>query len=407
MSEANLYRGLLLRYAMLGVPLGFLGLPLYMHLPHYYAEQFGVGLTALGGLFLFTRIADCAADPWLGRMLDRAGRALPFLLAIAAMGAAAGVAGLFLLPGLTGTMPALPLIGALLVFTYLCYSLLSIRLYAASRGLGSTPEASTRTAAWREALIVLGIVTAAALPGVTGGYGVYPAAFAVLLFIALLLGWRVHAHAGTHAEAPSPPLLSVVRRYWRLYGLFFLNALPPAMTATLYLFYVEDVLAVPDASAWLLLLYFMAAIVSMPLWVRAARVLGKRRSIAVAMLLAIGSFIWAAMLGPGDVAAFAIICVLTGVAFGGDAVLLPSLLSDRLPAMLREEGSAFGIWMAISKLTLAIAAGVSLPMVEWLGAVRGDHSDAIRFSYGLLPCLIKTLAFAWLLRFIPANEDRA
>ena len=60
-----------LRYGLLGLPLAFVALPLYVVLPNYYAREFGVPLAALGAVLLLARLFDAVIDPWIGRLNDR------------------------------------------------------------------------------------------------------------------------------------------------------------------------------------------------------------------------------------------------------------------------------------------------------------------------------------------------
>ncbi len=59
-----------MRYGLLGLPLAFCALPLYVVMPHFYATQWGVSLTALGALLLALRLLDAVLDPWIGRWCD-------------------------------------------------------------------------------------------------------------------------------------------------------------------------------------------------------------------------------------------------------------------------------------------------------------------------------------------------
>lgn len=385
---------MLARYAGLGVPLGFLGLPLYMHLPHYYATSYGISLSVLGAIFLASRLVDCAADPWFGRWLD--GRSARIPVIAAAVVSAAGMGLLFSLPLLSATPPSPLFITGLLVATYLGYSVLSIRFYASGVALASDGNSAARVSSWREGMIILGVLLGAAGPGLQLSYVHLALLFGVLLAVALWLG-RHTLLAPHHDSSESTGFTVVLSRHGVLYTVFFFNALAPAITATLYLFYIEEVLGSANYAAPFLLVYFIAAIAAMPLWVKLSHRFGRVRCLTIAMLMAILSFVQASQLSAGDDMAFLAICLLTGFAFGADASLLPSLLSDDLSHHRTSEHSAFGIWMAISKLTLALAAGLALPAVE----VLQDHSvvraDALRYSYGLLPCVIKCIALAALI----------
>jgi len=59
-----------LRYGLLGLPLAFCALPLYVLVPNLYATQFGIPLAALGAVLLATRVFDALLDPWIGRRCD-------------------------------------------------------------------------------------------------------------------------------------------------------------------------------------------------------------------------------------------------------------------------------------------------------------------------------------------------
>ena len=59
------------RYGLLGLPLAFVALPLYVLLPNHYAREFGVPLATLGAVLLAARLFDALIDPLLGRWSDR------------------------------------------------------------------------------------------------------------------------------------------------------------------------------------------------------------------------------------------------------------------------------------------------------------------------------------------------
>lgn len=56
-------RGTLLMYGASGFPLALLGLPLYVYLPTYYAEDLGLGLAATGGILLLVRFRCSITTP--------------------------------------------------------------------------------------------------------------------------------------------------------------------------------------------------------------------------------------------------------------------------------------------------------------------------------------------------------
>jgi Na+/melibiose symporter-like transporter len=106
-----------------------------------------------------------------------------------------------------------------------------------------------------------------------------------------------------------------------------LNGIASAIPATLLPFFITDRLQLPHWQAPLLLAYFGAAVVGLPLWVRAAGRWGLApvwRAGMVASVLAFASTPW---LGTGDGAGFAAVCVFSGLALGADLALPGALLT--------------------------------------------------------------------------------
>ena len=79
--------------------------------------------------------------------------------------------------------------------------------------------------------------------------------------------------------------------------------------------------------------------------------------------------------------------------------LLADLIDDDEDDRGRPDGAYFGLWHLLEKLALALAAGVALPMLQWLGYQPGSAAgsgSALSLVYALLPCAIKLAAAAML-----------
>jgi glycoside/pentoside/hexuronide:cation symporter, GPH family len=147
----------------------------------------------------------------------------------------------------------------------------------------------------------------------------------------------------------------------------------------------------------LLLLFFLAAALSTPLWSLLARRFGPRPVLLVAMTLAILAFLWTLTLGPGDGIAFAIICLASGAALGADLTLLPAIFAQRLATLGTSEPAAFGLWSFVSKLSLALAALTILPALDAAGFQSGADNTpqalwTLTVIYAALPCVLKVIA---------------
>ncbi len=164
---------------------------------------------------------------------------------------------------------------------------------------------------------------------------------------------------------------------------------------------MESRLGAPGAEGPLLLLFFLAAALSTPLWMRAALRFGPKRALLLGMALAILSFAGAATLGTGDVLPFALICVASGAALGADMTLLPAIFARRMEQVSPGAGAGFGLWSFVSKLTLAFAAVGLFPLLEARGFVSGGtNTEAalwlLTILYALVPCALKLVAMALL-----------
>ena len=388
-------------YAVFAAMLAAAGLPIYIHAPKVYVDEFGVGLTALAGVLFALRLFDVVQDPVLGWLAQRlrGARALAVAGGVAVL--AASMFGLFAV-----TPPIAPIWWFALMMTGLfsAFSFLTICMYAqgvaAAPRLG--PQGYLRLAAWRETGALLGVCVAAVAPtalDATGDpYGNFALGFAALCLTAL---WLMRAQWGASlvpAESGFRIVLAdpVARR---LLLVALMNAAPVAVSSTLFLFYVESVLMAPGMEGPLLLLFFLAAAVSAPVWSRAAARFGPRAMLLAAMALAIAAFSMVLLLSPGDTVAFALICLASGAALGADFALLPALFARRMEQIAPEAAAGFGLWAFVSKLTLAFAAVVLLPALDLVGFRSGGQSpqaalDLLTYLYALVPCVLKLGAMA-------------
>lgn len=408
-----------LSYGALGLPLAFVALPLYVVLPAHYATEFGVPLALLGAVLLGARLADAFIDPWIGRLVDGLFRhSVRRAWALSAlMGAvlAAGFAALFF-PPVRGTPALLTWCAALLLVTYFSYSTVSVTHQAWGAMLGGGAGQRAGVVAWREGCALAGVLVASVLPSLAG-LGVTAAVFAVLL--ALGLGLLARApQPGREPVLPDPRPIRPwdVQGFRRLLLIYLLNGVASAIAATLVLFFIRDRLQAAAFEPLFLALYFAAAALAMPLWVRAVAHLGLARSWLLGMLLAVAAFAWAAMLGAGDVLAYALVCAASGMALGADLSLPPAMLAgviQRAGHRGRLEGAYFGWWNFATKLNLALAAGAALPLLQLAGYEPGTREPqgllALTLAYSLLPCALKLTAAAalyglWLRH--PSGEDR-
>ena len=199
----------------------------------------------------------------------------------------------------------------------------------------------------------------------------------------------------------------------RLLAVFMLNGIASAVPATLVLFFIQDRLQAPQSMEPLFLgSYFVSAALSIPLWLAVVKRLGLARTWLVGMLLAIAVFAWATQIGAGQALAFALVCALSGVALGTDLTLPGAMLAGVIQANGQSgqaEGAYFGWWNFATKLNLALAAGLALPLLAVFnytpGARNASALGALVMAYCVLPCVLKLAAAASLYVFIIKNSE--
>jgi GPH family glycoside/pentoside/hexuronide:cation symporter len=393
-------------YSALAFPLAMAMLPIYMVAPKFYSATLGVGLGAIGLTLLFVRLIDTLQDPLIGRLVDwltRYRHGWTILLIAAAVVLAGGFALLFA-PTVQGQTALLWWMAGSLVLVYTAHSLMNVCYLAWGARLTDDQAGRARVTAWREASGVFGVVLASVLPaiwvaqyGPEVGYRYFTVAFilALVLGLSLTLKFSVRPIVVVSHQRPDWSSALSVSAVRRLYGFYLLNATSAAIPATLILFYVDDVLQQPGKEGLFLGVYFLAGLLTLPLWVKLSDRWGKVRAWLAGSVLASAALASAAFLGSGDVVPYALVCLVSGAALGADLALPPAMLADAIPASQRSNtGLYFGIWALIAKLSLALAAGAALPLLGAFGYVPGEPQTAGSLSllYAVLPIGFKVLA---------------
>lgn len=410
----------LLAYAAPALPLAALYFPVYVYVAPFYAGM-GVALGAIGGLFIAVRLLDAVTDPLMGWASDRLrlpfGRRKPWM-ALAAPLVAASVWMLMVPPEGAG-------FGHLAL--WLCALTLSWTValtpwYAWGAEIDGDYAGRARVTAWREATALIGTVLAVVLYNLAADA---PAGMrAVALFVAVAMPL---AAAAAVLGAPEPRDHSRARLslreaaaalrgnapFRRLLLAYFVNGCANALPAGLFLFFIEDYLGAPDAG-WLLLVYFLCAVAAMPFWAWAARRWSKHRAWGGAMAFCCAVFACALLLRPGDVAGFAVICVLTGLALSADLALPPAMQADVVDVDTAASGEQrtglfFALWSVATKAALALAGGAALIALQLSGFVAGGANTpealrALALLYAGAPVALKLLAVVLMWNFPLSRE---
>lgn len=419
-------------YALPGLPLAALTLPVYVFVPAFYAEL-GVPLALIGTVLLAVRLLDAVTDPAIGFLSDRI--ALPG-------GRRKGWIVLGLVPTMLAVWmvlvpPPSPTALYLLVWSALLsigWTLMILPYNAWGAELADDYDGRTAVTARREGMVVAGTLVATATPAVLAAMGVIGTAAALeILAVALLVLlpatvvvclWRVPTPADrSRTRVNLKDGIAAIRRnkaFARLISAYLINGWANGLPATLFVLFVTHVLVAPEMVGPLLFLYFLSGVLAIPGWVWLAGKFGKHRVWVGSMTLACLTFIWVPLLGAGDVWLFAIVCILSGFAVGADLVLPASIQADVVDVDTADTGEQrtglyFALWSLATKLSLALAAGVAFPLLALAGfqadTVPGSESTnasgslfAVSMLYAGLPVILKLPALVLMWKFPLSRE---
>lgn len=414
-------------YGGLALPLAAGWLCLQVFVPTFYAEALGVSLTAVGAVLLLARLLDAVTDPVIGFLSDRTplhlGRRRLWVL----VGAPLLAVALALLFRPVGEASALYLF-VCAAAVYIAGTMVIVPMNAWGAELSPAYHQRSRVSGARTLFGLIGTLAALALPTALGqgdarDLGAALTTNLVLIFgtlslsllaLCLFVGDRAPVNLPGDYFRSALRLLSGPSPFRQLMVSTLLNGIANALPATLFLFFISHKIDAPDKAGLFLLCYFLSAVISVPLWVRISRSLGKDRTWRLGIVLACAAFVWTPLLGPGDTGWYLAIVIATGIAAGADFVLPGALLADLiewdgLKTGFRRPALFFAAAGTVSKLTFALAVGLAFPLLDLAGfEASGQNSGEaliiLAALYGLLPVVLK-MTVLWIMHGYPITRE--
>ena len=453
-TSVRLAFGRLIAYSTNQLPLNMAALPVVLNVSHFYGEVLKVPLGIMGLIFIAARVIDAVQDPIIGLISDKFTHRGPRgRLTFVALMLPLMIGGFYMLfhppeplfvqPGLLASWLFLALF-----VVHLGYAGVSISYHAHGAELTDDYNERTRVTVGREVFGLLGMTIAVVLPtiltapamfGDRQGY-VYMGLIFIPIALAFALPTLIWSPPSVHPpvvrENPeihvryfrdwlvslfpslarptrnmeeSGALRALVpffapmknRLFRRLLLVFVINGSALGVAVSVMLFYVEHVLKGKKLEAGIILLvYFGAAALSVPMWLVLSKRFSKTAAWFIAMVMTAAAMSLAIFLGAGDFAWFVPIAVITGMGIGADYGLPPSVLADIINSEEGKDtrgdtGAYFGLWALATKLATAIGAAGSLPVAALLGfnPSRGLYSGtALIIVYIAVPVIIKLIA---------------
>ncbi len=418
----NISRTQLMQYGFLAVPVAFAGFPLYVLAPDFYATHHGVSLSILGLVLLGLRAFDAIQDPFIGAMSDRFSAKALSLISTSAVVLVASIYALFNPIGLN----AIVWFAGCMLVAVTAYSILSINLNTLGALWTNDKNEQTRIAGTREAYGLIGLLLAVTMPTILSKYLPaedvfiwFSAILGALMILALLAfsRWfgqiKITVRPAQQQRSIWATLRCLPAATHQLFVVYGLSVLASSIPAVLVIFFIRDRLNAESYTGLFLLLYFLSGALAMPLWKKLSTKYGKYSAWLISMLLAVASFVWAFFLNESDIWQYAIICIASGMALGGDLALPPSILGDDIHENGSDDSAAtqFSILALLSKAGLAIGSAITLPLLDMAGFVPAASNNAsalawLSMAYALIPCVIKLAAAYLLYRFFITQNKK-
>lgn len=430
MTDRRLKARELLLFSGPALPLAGMGLPVVVHLPPFYADNLGLGLSAVGVVFMLTRFWDIITDPVVGALSDRVETrwglrrhwmvlSVPFIMLSVWM---------MFVP--TGSVSA----GYLLVWMmvlYMGWTLANINITAWGSELTSSYDGRSRIHAGLQIGTVLGTVIILAIPAVmarTAQAGRAEQLEAMAWFIVLLLPvtvglavWRLPEHPRrTRRESlPWRQAMGFIARNVALRRVLIADlflGFGSGVTGALFLFYSQEVLGLGQKANPLLLVFFLVGCLAIPVWTRISVRVGKDRALlanAIYKLVIIPPLLL--LLPAGKLGLAFLVFAILGFGFAAGPFILRALMADitdedSLASGQQRTGVFFALLSMTNKVGLALSVGVTYPLLDAIGfSAQGGNTEAarqgLRWLYAATPVVVNIAIIAVMLRY-PLSRAR-
>ncbi len=410
-------------FGLPSIPISALGLPIVVYLPPFYAHDMGLSLTVVGTVFMMARFWDVITDPILGMVSDRFpsrwGRRRHWIVISAP---------LLLISSYMLFMPTPPVtwvyLAGWMFFLYIGWTLITISHMSWGAELSADYDERSTIQGMREFLLIFGMFTVLALPAVientTNGAGGPEKVAAMGWFIIVLLPITIGLAVWLAPEFPSAPHQQIPwRRAWsiiarnrllqRVLVADLLVNIAPAITGSLYIFFASHVMGLPKSASLLLLIYFIAGFVGIPMWIRMSHMAGKHKTLAIAMVYGAVTLPLVVFFPRGEFWWLFIGNSLYGVAYGAGSFLLRSIMADvidtdYLETGQRRTGLYYSLLSMTAKVGAALAVGITYPLLDFIQFTPGGENtpetlNQFMAMYVTLPAIVMLAAAVVMWRF--------
>jgi len=415
-------------FAALNLPTSAAGMPMFIFILPFYADDMGLGLSLVGIIFFCGRFTDILTDPVMGVLIDRfpskwgKHKLWIFLSAPIFM-----VATYIIFLPLFDEPSGLYFFGGLFLI-YSAFTLSSITQLSWSTFLAPNYDDRTKLLTLRELMALLGMFTVIAIPAIVeindpslqakvNAIGIF-----VLICIPLITFNALKQVPDSISSSSDVKLKNPFNTFRKLLQDHMLNKIVIAavliafcmsLNGALYLIWMEVVIELPEYSSRLMLAYYIVSVLGLLVWRSLGIKTSKHFAAGIACIYAmivlsigfVGYWFIRDLEDFSKLMAVGTFIIFYGFAFSGPLPLINAITADisdklNLESGKNISGTVFSYLTTLTKVGFALAAVVPYVVIEifWnfdisLGVENTESSKmAIFYIYTFVPIISYSIA---------------
>ena len=430
-----------LSYTSLNFPTSAAGMPIFIFVLPFYADDLGLGLSLVGIIFFLGRFTDILTDPVMGLLIDkfpsRWGKHKHWIFLSAPVFMLATY--LIFLPSTTS--PSWIYFFGGLFLLYSAFTLSSITQLSWATFLVPDYDERTKLLTLRELMALLGMFSVIAIPAVVeitdsslqakvNAIGIF--VLFCIPIITLNAIWQTPDYMNSISNKKSDSSFKNFKKLFsnimliRIVIAAVLIAFCMSLNGALYLIWMEVVMELPEYSSRLMLIYYVVSVFGLAIWRYLSLKTSKHFAAGISCIYAIivltSGFIGYWFIKDIETGykliAVGSFIVLYGISFSGPLPLINAMtadVSDKLTVEVGENisGTVFSFLTTLTKIGFALAAVLPYLVLElyWgfdisIGTSNTESSKmAIYYIYTFVPIISYSIASYLLFTHSLGRED--
>ena len=385
-------------YSLPSIPLAAAQIAVYIAVPAIYSKIAAVGIGITGLVIMISRVIDMITDPILGTFLDRMVEKIgwKFWLLIGFPLISIGIFILF------NPLDALEIFSLLLgiIFVTLGWTFFSIPWWGIGIAISnSNSNDRFKVVSFRELLTIPGVILGLFLIHFSNISGEIFLIISILflspLFIKKIPIPNISNKKGTSYFLNIKNLFKDNSNFKYLCLSYFFIGLSNGVTSILFILFVEFIIGGSPQN--FLSIYFISAFIGLPFVYMLASKYNKKRIWTSFILLACICFLPVVFLSTNSTTLFMVICIISGFCLSADLIIPSSIQADIIYKEQQQNknvlvGKIYSVWSFIQKLSLALSAGVCLPLLGYFGFNPSEVNTQLlplSFAYGIIPIILR------------------